>query len=210
MLLVKKIKAMLFEKSVHFLFSGLGWGWRGAALFLAVKNVLEWVYPIIENNLTLYVGSDGASSSKRPPLDLNFPPADEMEPDSTSEPNDQGALPLSIAELRTLHRLGGSVEAPDSQLLREARAIVQLKGAIADRMYQLDRERPEFWREKRDAIIQDSILTNRQKEYSSRKLEQKLEQLMRSDAERTATYRSISKIRKKFFELQFEFSFKKK
>ena len=47
------------------------------------------------------------------------------------------------------------------------RAIARLKGQIADRMFELDPEEPSFWREHRDAIIRDSILTTHKREYSS-------------------------------------------
>lgn len=82
---------------------------------------------------------------QRPPLDLNFPPADEMEPNSN--------------------------------------------------------EAPEFWREHRDAIIQDSILTRNQTEYPSRMLSLKLSDLERADAQTTSTYKSMLRIRKKYKEL---------
>lgn len=72
----------ILRKCLHFLFSRLGWGWKGAALFHLVTHCVEWIFSFMEGNLTLYVGSDGASSSKRPPFDLNLPPS-ETEPAPT-------------------------------------------------------------------------------------------------------------------------------
>lgn len=177
----------------HFL-----WDWNGAALLLAW---IEWVLPVI-GDLTLSVRG-GASSSKRPRFDLNLPPAEELESASTSDPEDPQPLPLSIAEqvIRNRLRRGGGAHVPDAQLLEEVREIARLKGQIADRMFELDSESPEFWRQHREAIIQDSILTTNQTEYPSRLLLQKLTDLSSSNVRTSATYRNMCKIRRKFHKL---------
>lgn len=95
----------IFRKCLRFLFSRLGWGWKGAALFHLVTHCVEWVFSFMEGNLTLYVGSDGASSSKRPSIDLNFPPADETEPETTSEPPQEELVLRREMEEHILRRL---------------------------------------------------------------------------------------------------------
>lgn len=133
-----------------------------------------------------------AGSSGKPLLDLNLPPTEEPDPASTSDPQEgvePGPIPLSEVERKTLARLVGY--APEARLLEEARAIIRLKGAITDRMFELDREAPDFWKKHRDAIIAESILTNRQKEYSSHKLTEMLNELTRSNAHASSTYRGI-------------------
>jgi hypothetical protein len=60
------------------------WNWKGATLFLAFSNWVEWVLPVI-GDLTLFVGDGGAGSSKRPPLDLNAHPTPEPYPDLEGE-----------------------------------------------------------------------------------------------------------------------------
>ena len=140
------------------------------------------------------------SSSKRPRFDLNLPPASEPEPASPSAPTegvDPRPLPLSIAEQQILFRLVGREDAPDAKLLDEVRAIVRLKGEIVDRMFELDPESPEFWREHRDAIIRDSILTTHQREYPSRVLSNKLFDL----SENSQTYQKLYKLKQRFHEL---------
>uniref|UniRef100_A0A2P2MLX6 Uncharacterized protein LOC107472332 isoform X2 n=1 Tax=Rhizophora mucronata TaxID=61149 RepID=A0A2P2MLX6_RHIMU len=199
-LLLLFLRRMLF-RGVMTYFGHLLWDWKGAALLLALTDWIEWVLPVI-GDLTLSVGG-GASSSKRPRFDLNLPPAEELESASTSAPEDPQPLPLSIAEQVIRNRLkrGGGAHVPDAQLLEEVRAIARCKGQIVDRMFELDIESPEFWRQHREAIIQDSILTTNQTEYPSRLLLRKLADLRNSNVHTSATYRNMLKIRKKFHEL---------
>ena len=155
-------------------------------------------------DLPLSVGDNGASSSKRPRFDLNLPIASEPEPASTSDPKegvDPLPRPLSIEEEHILARSRLGEDVPDAKLLDEVRAIARLKGQIADRMFELDPEEPSFWREHRDAIIRDSILTTHQREYSSHILSKKLKDLSGANAHTSFTYKSMAKIKRKFHEL---------
>ena len=77
----------------------------------------------------------------------------------------------------------------------------QGKAQIVDRMVELDHEAPDFWRYHRDAIIADSILTNRRKDYNSHKLSEMLCELTRSDAHTSPTFKKMCVIRDKFSRL---------
>ncbi|MCD9644067.1 hypothetical protein HAX54_032039 [Datura stramonium] len=88
------------------------------------------------------------------------------------------AIPaLSEAEQLILARLGGRGEDLGSRLVKKGRSIVRLKGEIVQKMFQLDKESLDFFKEKRDAIIKDYIRTMPKREYSSRKLPEKLDDL---------------------------------
>lgn len=185
-ILFLKIKGMLLGKFFQFLVSRLGWCTGG--LILAV--ILPLFNPI--DMLAKHMVPSG--SSGRALFDLNLPPADEPEPAV-----DQGPIPLSQAEEKILFRLTRAAPPRDMQrLTEEARAIAQRKGQIVDRMVELDRQAPDFWLQHRDAIISDSILTNRQTEYGSYKLSQMVEELTQGGADASPTFSNLCRIRKKF------------
>jgi hypothetical protein len=105
-----KMKSIIFRillsMTVLFITHILGnfnWSFSFSAAFFAsfVNDLLDFLLSAMDG-FPLSVGGDGsgASSSKRPPFDLNFPPADE--PASTS---DHGPPPLSEAEKKILFRL---------------------------------------------------------------------------------------------------------
>lgn len=111
---------------------------RGLAL--TIVFLVRWVITAETKLMMLPAGSSG-----KPLLDLNLPPTEEPDPASTSDPQEgvePGPIPLSEVERKTLARLVGY--APEARLLEEARAIIRLKGAITDRMFELDREAPDF------------------------------------------------------------------
>ena len=163
---------LIFRKCLRFLFSRLGWGWKGAALFHLVTHCIEGVFSFMEGNLPLYVGSDGASSSKRPSIDLNFPPADETEPETTSEPPQEELVLRRAMEEHILRRLTATAPpgTTPEQLLNQARETAALKRQIVDRMPALDPDHSAFWRTHRYGLITDALLTNRQNEYAPKHL----------------------------------------
>lgn len=150
------------------LFYCWNWGWFVAVFIQFLNDLLDDFLLSAMDRFPLSIGGDGsgASSSKRPRLDidLNGPPLEEPEPDHPQE--DQ---PLSQAELHTIFRLAGRVEAPNARLLEEVRAIVRLKGQLVDRMMELDPNASGFWQKQRKAILEHSILSTNQREHSSHK-----------------------------------------
>lgn len=131
-------------------------------------------------------GSSGtASSSGRPTIDLNLPPADEPEPASTSDqPQEEVELRRQMEEhiLRRLIAKSPPYTNPDL-LVNQAGETAQLKRQMVDRMPELDPDHSPFWREQRYRIITDSILTNReQADYAPHRLRQMLGELSNPDS----------------------------
>lgn len=195
-----KVKWTIFSKSLRLLFSRLGWRCRGAALFLLVINFFLWIEKVIDGDLTLYVRSDGASSSQRPTLDLNFPPAEEPEPepepDSTQPPQEEVELRRHMEEhifrrLRDKSPLGTNPE----QLFKQARETAQLKRQMIDRMLELDSDHSDFWRTHRYKLITDCLLTNRQTDYAPHHLQEMLRELSQPNSK---TLRKILNIRSNY------------
>lgn len=182
---------MLLGKSFQFLVSRLGWC-TGGLIFAVILPLFDPIDMLAKHMVP-------SGSSGRALFDLNLPPADEPEPAV-----DQGPIPLSQAEEKILFRFSRAAPPTDMDIQRlseEARAIAQRKGQIVDRMVELDRQAPDFWGQHRDAIISDSILTNWQRDYSSHKLSQMVEELTRSDAHTSPTFKRLCVIRDKFSRL---------
>ena len=151
----------------------------------------------------------GPSSSNPQPnplgIDLNFPPSDESV--STSglqrevEVVDQGPLPLSEAEEKIRFRLSHTPAYNSPRFLSEVREIANLKGILVDLMVELDTPFSDFWRENREAIIGDSLLTNKRTEYGSHRLQEMVETLRQADARTSSTFKQVCQIRIKYFKL---------
>ena len=145
--------------------------------------------------------SGPASSSGRPTMDLNLPPADEPEPASTSDqPQEEVELRRQMEEhiFRRLKAKSPPYTNPDLLLANQARETAQLKRQMVDRMPELDPDHSPFWREQRYRIITDSILTNReQADYAPHHLRQMLMELSNPNS---PTFKRMLKIRKNFQE----------
>lgn len=202
-----KVKSMLLAKGIHFLLSRLG----SFGLLLAGLLLLE--DSGFSCNMMALSGAGGASSSSgRPPLDLNLPPAlldlnlppaDEPEPASTSDlPQQEVERHRQIEEhIRTRLIANSPPGTNPDQLFNQARETAQLKRQIVDRMSELDPDHSDFWVQHRDAIISDSILTNRKTDYSPHKLSKMVEELTQGEAHASHTYKKMCSIKKKFFRL---------
>lgn len=143
------------------LFCSRAFGWEGGASLILVGILYLEIESGVRNSMMSSSGASiPSSSSGRPPIDFHFPPPPAPDPREGVDPR---PIPLSEAELLILARLGGRGEALGSRLVEEARSIVRLKGEIVEKMFQLDKESPDFWKEKRDAIIKDSIRTMQQR-----------------------------------------------
>ncbi|CAJ1972207.1 unnamed protein product [Sphenostylis stenocarpa] len=158
------------------------------------RMITDLVFPFLIVGVS---GTSGESSSSKPCLrwdiDLNRPPAAELEPSSSTSdhPKEVVDQALSEAEDRILYRLRPFPQAnADKLLMEEARAIAQLEeradcrsnGTIGFRLG------PMPFGEKKNAIhfiIGESILTNKQTEYPSHKLS---EELCRADAHTPCIY----------------------
>jgi len=197
-LLLVKLKSMLLLRSLRLLFSRLlGWGWKGAALFHLMTHCIEGVFSFMEGDLTLYVGADGASSSKRPSIDLNFPPTDETEPETTSEPPQEELVLRREMEEHILRRLMATAPpgTTPEQLLNQARETAAFKRQIVDRMPTLDTGHSAFWRTHRYGLITDALLTNRQHEDSPKHLRTMWEEVNQPNS---AIYKKMISVRQNF------------
>jgi hypothetical protein len=67
-------------------------------------------------------------------------------------------------------------------------------------MLELDHENPDFWREHRDTIISEGMMTNQQNEYAPRTLSKMLDTL-NADTD-TSDFEKMKKIRKKYENLK--------
>ena len=193
--LLDKLQSILLRRGVRCLFFRLlGWGWKGAALFHLITHSLEGVF---SGNLTLYVGCDGASSSKRPSIDLNLPPADETEQETTEEPPQEEKVLRREMEEHIFRRLTASAPpgTTPEQLLAQARETASLKRKIIDRMPALDQDHSEFWRTHRYGLITDSLLSNRQNEYAPKHLQKMLDEV---NQESSDIYKKMKRIRHNF------------
>jgi len=193
--LLDKLQSILLKRAVRCLFLRLlGWGWKGAALFNLFTHSIEGVF---SGNLTFYVGCDGASSSKRPSMDLNFPPADETEQERTEEPPQEEQVLRREMEEHILRRLRATAPpgTTPEQLLAQARETASLKRKIIDRMPEVDPDNSEFWRTHRFGLITDSLLTNRQNEYAPKHLLKMLDEVNQENSE---IYKKMKRIRQNF------------
>lgn len=192
---LRKLNSMLLGKGIHFLFSRLGWfGLLVAGLVaLHLGESGSWSY--------MFPGASGpASSSGRPTIDLNLPPADEPEPASTSDqPQEEVELRRQMEEHILRRLIAKSPPSTNPYLLaNQARETAQLKRQMVDRMPELDPDHSPFWREQRYRIITDSILTNReQADYAPHRLRQMLRELSNPDS---PAFKRMLKIRKNFQE----------
>jgi len=190
--ILDKLQNLLLVRSLRFLFMRLlGWGWKGAALFHLITHSIEGVF---SGNLTFNVGCDGASSSKRPSIDLNLPPADET---TTEEPPQEEQVLRREMEEHIFRRLGATAPAGTTpeQLLAQARETASLKRKIIDRMPALDPSNSEFWRTHRFGLITDSLLTNRQNEYAPKHLLKMFDEVNQENSE---IYKKMKRIRQNF------------
>lgn len=71
---------LIRTRCLRWIFSRLGWGWKGPLAVRLVAHCVEWIFSFMEGNLPLYVIEDqsGASSSKQPSFDLNLSPAEQV------------------------------------------------------------------------------------------------------------------------------------
>lgn len=186
---------IIFRKLLRLLFSRLGWGWKGAALFHLITHSIEGVF---SGNLTLYVGCDGASSSKRPSFDLNMPPEEEeTEKETTEEPPQEEVVLRREMEEHIYRRLTASAPpgTTPEQLLEQARETASLKRKIVDRMPELDPDHSAFWITHRYGLITDSLLSNRKNEYAPKHLQQMLDEVNQSNSN---IYKKMKRIRQNF------------
>ena len=161
--LLGKLQSILLKTVVRRLF--FGWGWKGAALFQLSTHCIEGVF---SGNLSLYVGCDGASSSKRPSFDLNMPPEEEeTEKATTEEPPEDELREMEEHIFRRLRATAppGTRTTPE-QLLAQARETASLKRKLIDQMPALDPDNSDFWRTHRYGLVTDAILTKNQNEGS--------------------------------------------
>lgn len=170
------------------------------SLTWAAAVFVPWIsfFISVMDGLPLSVGGRGASSSGRPPIDLNLPPA--PEPASTSDqPQEEVELRRQMEEHLLARLVAKSPPGSNPDLLlKQARETAQLKRQIVDRMPELDPDHSYFWRDQRYRIITDSILTNReQADYAPHRLRQMLNDLSKPDS---PTLRKMLKIRKHFQE----------
>lgn len=174
-----------------------------------LTEIIEFVLSKMEGQPLSLGGGGAGSSGRRPALDfdLNLPPAEDPEPSlppaREPEPSvDQGPLPLSQAEDKILFRLTKDLSPPlDIESIEmfseEARRTAQLKGQIVDRMVELDPQSADFWRQHRDTLISNSILTKYQTEYSPHLLEKMVEELTQEGAATSRVFQKMDKIHKK-------------
>lgn len=151
-------------------------------------------------------------SSGRPPFDLNLPPAlfdlnlppaVEPEPASTSDlPQQEVELHPRMEEHIWARLIANSPPGTNPDLLfNQARETAQLKRQIVDRMPELDPDHSDFWVKHRDAIIFDSILTNRQTDYSPHSLSKMVVELTQGEAHASHAFQKMCGIRDKFFQV---------
>lgn len=186
MYLLSKVGFSLGGRALSVLLCKLGCSQSLALAFVFIVRAVIAAEPESSKMMMAPSGSSGtASSSGRPTIDLNLPPADEPEPASTSDqPQEEVELRRQMEEhiLRRLIAKSPPYTNPDL-LVNQAGETAQLKRQMVDRMPELDPDHSPFWREQRYRIITDSILTNReQADYAPHRLRQMLGELSNPDS----------------------------